>query len=259
MKIFPVLFLVFLSCTDRSVSSSAVPTIDEDHQLTGAINYPIDSWQYFLQHLPVLKGPVLDYTGKEISNQIKHSAVIDYDIGTTDLQQCADALIRLRAEYLFGQKRFSEIRFHFTSGHLYSWEDYCEGKRPVINGNQVYFINKAKSSKTHQSLRKYLDIVYTYAGTISLNKELKPETSFDIGTVVITPGSPGHCFIIIDKALNKDGENLYKLAEGYTPAQSIYVLSNLSDRQISPWYKLDKGAIHTSSYTFNSYYLKKFE
>ena len=106
---------------------------------------------------------------------------------------------------------------------------------------------------------KYLDIVYTYAGTISLAKELKVASSFDIGTIVITPGSPGHCFIITDKALNQKGEIFYKLVEGYTPAQSIYLFINPYEPEINPWYRLKKGTIQTSSYTFTNYHLKKFE
>ena len=227
--------------------------------ITDTFNYPTTSWQYFLQHLPTTQGPIVDYKGNAIANQDKHVALITYDIGTTNLQQCADVLMRLRSEYLFAQKRFSEIGFHFTSGDYYSWEDYCQGKRPAFRGNKVYFKNRTPADKTHQSLRKYLNIIYTYAGTISLNKELKPAEDFDIGTIIIQPGSPGHCCIIINKAKNKDGEILFKLAEGFMPAQSIYVLGNPHDKKISPWYKLNKGAIQTSSYTFNSYTLKKFE
>ena len=257
MKIFSFLFIIFFSCTDASLQT--FPTSSLEKKQNNISSYSPGSWQYFLQHLPVKEGPIIDYKGREIMNQGKHVAIINYDIGNTDLQQCADALMRLRAEYLFSQERFKEIGFHFTSGDYYSWEDYCKGKRPLIRGNKVYFINTRPSDKTHDAFREYLNIVYTYAGTISLTKELKPADSFDIGTIVITPGSPGHCFIIIDKAINGKEELLFMLAEGYTPAQSIYVLSNPYNKEISPWYKLEKGAIHTSSYTFNSYYLKKFE
>jgi hypothetical protein len=253
-----LLFISVLSCDNTGLSTPSNRNL-LSIKIKDSISYPINSWHYFLQHLPVSKGPVVDYKGEKISDQSKHVALINYDVGTVDLQQCADALMRLRAEYLFSQKRFSEIGFHFTSGNYYSWEDYCKGKHPIIRQNKVHFINGAPSSKTHQSLRHYLDIVYTYAGTISLSKELKPANAFDVGTVVITPGSPGHCFIIIDKVLNEKRETLFKLAEGYTPAQSMYILSNPYDEEISPWYKLKEGAIHTSSYTFNSYHLKKFE
>ena len=55
------------------------------------------------------------------------------------LQQCADALIRIRSEYLWDNNRKDEIGFKFTSGHYCSWTKYAEGYRPKINGNKVTF------------------------------------------------------------------------------------------------------------------------
>jgi len=215
-----------------------------------------DSWQYFLQHLPVVDSPVVDYTGKKVRQQFKSAGVIPYDVGKADLQQCADALMRLRAEYLFAQNQLDKIGFHFVSGQFYSFKDYCAGKKPVPSGNSVKFITSSPSERDHASLRKYLDIVYTYASTISLAKELLPAKEFEVGAVVIHPGSPGHCFIIIDEMKNSKNEKFYQLAEGYSPAQSIYVLKNGDG---TPWHQLNTGFIETASYLFSSYELKKFE
>ena len=62
-----------------------------------------NSFAEFLHNLPLKEtgSPVLDYTGTHISNQEEHIAIINYDVGTRNFQQCADATIRLRAEYLF--------------------------------------------------------------------------------------------------------------------------------------------------------------
>jgi hypothetical protein len=218
-----------------------------------------NSWSYYLQHLPEKKGPILDYKGNLISFQQKHATIIDYDIGNRDLQQCADALMRLRAEYLFTQKRYDEIHFHFTSGHDYRFSEYCNGKMPVPAGNSIRFVTVSPSATNHQSLRKYLDLIYAYAGSISLAGELKKADRFGIGTVVITPGSPGHCFIIADEAVTAAGDTVYKLVEGYTPAQSIYVLQNTLEPRLGYWHRLAKGTIHTASYYFTSYQLKTFE
>lgn len=257
---FPILILLFISCGNMPATETKLIDSQSSKIIADTSKkYDVNSWQYFLQHLPVVDNPIVDYRGRQIDYQQKHVGIIPYDVGTSDLQQCADALMRLRAEYLFQQKRFNEIGFHFVSGDYYTWDDYCRGLRPVAKGNGVKFISVASSEKDHESLRKYLDIVYNYASTISLSKELKTASDFEVGTVIIYAGSPGHCFIIIDEALNKSGEKVFKLAEGYTPAQSIYVLRNLKEEGISPWHKLKKGVIETASYRFDSYKLGKFE
>jgi hypothetical protein len=259
-KFVSVLVLLFFSCNNASVSDFRSANTKWLQVVSDTSKkFDVTSWQYFLQHLPVIDKPVVDYAGKPISYQQKHVGIIPYDVGNADLQQCADALMRLRAEYLFQQKRYNEIGFHFVSGNYYTWNDYCKGLRPVAKGSRVKFIAVSPSEKTHESFRRYLDIVYSYASTISLSKELKTANDFEIGTVVIHAGSPGHCFIIIDEAVNKAGEKVFKLAEGYTPAQSIYVLRNLNEDGVSPWYRLKKGVIETASYRFDDYKLGRFE
>lgn len=251
------LIIFVLSCTSKSSSLTGIT-----EQKSSITSLPIadeNSWSYFLQHLPEKNAPIVDYKGNIISYQQKHVAIIPYDVGNEDLQQCADALMRLRAEYLFTQKRFDEIGFHFVSGQYYTWNEYCKGLRPIAKGNSVKFITAGVTDRTHASLRKYLDIVYAYASTISLATELKNTNRFEIGTVIIHPGSPGHCFIITDEAATSSGEKVYKLVEGYTPAQSIYVVRNLQDESLSEWYRLKAGPISTASYNFNDYKMKKFE
>jgi len=255
----PFPFLVLLSGCGNTNSSTVIQSPQHSNlPLVVSKKFDDKSWPFFLQHLPVVDSPVIDYHGKPISYQQKSVGIIPYDVGKADLQQCADALMRLRAEYLFSRQRFDEIGFHFTGGQYYSWSDYCKGLRPVPSGNDIRYINSNKSDRSHESLRKYLDIVYTYAGTISLAKELKDAKDFEVGTIVIHPGSPGHCFIIIDEA-QIDGEKVFKLVEGYTPAQSIYVLRNPEEKGKSPWYRLKRGKIETASYTFEDYSLKNFE
>ncbi len=226
-------------CADSGSQPVNTNIIIEDPE---PVYYKPGSWQHFLQRLPVKNTPIEDYTGNPVSNPGKAFEIIDYDIGKRDLQQCADAIMRLRAEYLFKQKRFNEIEFHFTSGHLFTFLAYCNGIRPVVNGNQVKFIQPGQIIKpAHSALRNYLDIVYAYAGTISLAKELKKVNRLSVGTVIIKAGSPGHCFIIIDEAVTSTGEKVYKLAEGYTPAQSIYVLRNIREPQMGAWHTIHEG------------------
>lgn len=219
------------------------------------------SWPYFLQHLPTKTGTVVDYQGNAVANQSKAVMIVNYDVGNKDLQQCADALIRLRAEYLFSAHRLHEIAFHFTSGHLYTFDAYCKGLRPSVNGNQVSFPPfSTPCEPSHAALRRYLDIVYTYAGTISLARELHETDTIAVGTVIILPGSPGHCMLVVDEATTPGGEKMYKLAEGYSPAQSIYILRNAANPGVHAWQPLKAGhTIETASYSFYNYQLGSFE
>jgi hypothetical protein len=225
-----------------------------------------NSFAEFLQNLPLAPAgsPILDYAGNPISNQSEHIAIINYDVGTKDLQQCADATIRLRAEYLFKQQRYDEIGFHFTSGDFFKWTDYADGMRPIINGNTVSFSKIANADNSYSAFRKYLDVVYNYAGTISVNRETEKVTSNDdisSGDIIITPGSPGHAVMIVGCAKDKHNNKVYLLAESYMPAQSIHVLTNPFESGINPWYQLDlnSGSIETARYTFSTANIKRFK
>lgn len=211
-----------------------------------------DSFGYFTEHFPLKKygSPILKYDGTPIATQNLHEAIFDIDTGNKDLQQCADAVIRLRAEYLWKQKRFDEIQFHFTSGDLFSWNQYKNGVRAFVNGNSVSFRTTENPDDSYDNFRKYLDVIFNYAGTISLNKETKPiakNSDLKTGDILITPGSPGHVVFIAGVCKNSDGQKLYLLGEGFTPAQSIHVLKNPFDTSISPWYNLDVEADETKT------------
>lgn len=200
------------------------------------------TWAAYLQEFPLLPNgtKVLEYSGKPISDQKSHVAVLDLDVGSKDLQQCADAIIRLRSEFLWKKGQKDQISFEFTSGHRFHWKDYAKGLRPEVKGNKVNFISKAGEDHSYEAFRKYLDIVFMYAGTISLHRELQNvgrKTEYQIGDVLVHPGSPGHAVIIVDKAKNNKGEAIYLLAQGYTPAQSVHVVKS-GHSGISPWFKL---------------------
>lgn len=224
------------------------------------------SFGEFLQRSEVKAdgSPILDFRQEPIGNQNEHVAVLNYDVGFSDLQQCADAVIRLRAEYLFQQKRFDEIQFHFTSGDLFRWNDYKNGFRAKVSpSNQVVFEDAAPTDSSYQNFRKYLNAVYMYAGTISLNKEthkVSNNNQIKSGDILVTPGSPGHAVMIVGRAKNKAGNILYLIAEGYTPAQSIHIITN-PFAGTNPWYSLDvnKHPTITARYVFSQTNIRTFE
>ena len=91
-----------------------------------------NSFASYLRRLPLQPegSKVLLYNGETKRNQLPAYAVVDLDIGKRDLQQCADAVIRLRAEYLYGQKQYAAIHFNFTNGFNAEYTKWAKGNHP---------------------------------------------------------------------------------------------------------------------------------
>jgi hypothetical protein len=223
------------------------------------------SFEEWLTRLPLKPGrpPVLLHDGREKPNQDAHYAVIDIDVGDRDLQQCADAIIRLRGEYLWAAGRYADIHFNFTSGDRADYERWREGYRPLVVGDNVSWVKSAPRNESYQTFRDYLTTVFRYAGTQSLSAELAPVPNvaqMKIGDVFIRGGLPGHAVIVVNMAERPDtGERVFLLAQSYMPAQDIHLLKNPTDPHLSPWYPLAFGnRLRTPEYTFRRDELKRF-
>ncbi len=217
--------------------------------------YPKGSFQEYLRNYKLKKygAPIINYDSTKYFAQHWHDAILEVPVPANGLQQCADALIRIRAEYLWETNRKDEIGFNFTSGHYCSWKKYSEGFRPKIQGNKVTFHKTAAANDSKSSFYKYLNLIYTYAGTLSLYTELPKIKVEDvtIGDMLVKPGTPGHIEIIVDELVNDQGEKLFLLAQGNTPAQNVHLLKNFEETSISPWYRFKKSeAVYTPSYHF---------
>lgn len=223
-----------------------------------------DSWAWWLRRMQLKPGrnEVHLYDGSLKANQDVHHAVLDIPVGSRDLQQCADAVMRLRAEYLYSRKADSAISFKFTSGDACPWSRWVGGQRPQIAGNKVNWVGGSSKGRDYPSFQAYLSKVFTYAGTASLAKELHAVTNpadLQIGDVWIQGGFPGHAVIIMDVAERAGGERVFLLAQSYMPAQDIHILRNPNDPDLSPWYSL-KGQrqLVTPEWTFGLGDLKRF-
>lgn len=204
---------------------------------------------------------VLYYDGREKNKKDVYDSVFDVDIGDRDLHQCADAIMLLRAEYLYSLELYDKIHFNFVSGFKAEYSQWMEGYRIKVDGNNVSYYKATDPSNTYASFRKFMDMVFAYSGTLSLDKELENVKLEDmqIGDVFIVGGSPGHAVIVVDMAENEAGEKIFMLAQSYMPAQQTQLLINPIDKSISPWYKL-KGEeqLVTPEWTFDWDKLKRF-
>ena len=198
----------------------------------------------YLQNLPLKShgSQVRHFDGTLKYNTSAYCAVVDLPLKGNANHQCADAVMRLRAEYLFSQKRYSEIEFLYVSGKKSNYLSYLGGKTP-----------------TADNLWSYMCGVFCYANTYSLNKQLKSKNTDDlqIGDVFIIGGFPGHTVIVVDKCVNDKGEVKFMLAQSYMPAQDIQIL--VGDDGQSPWYDLNFGEyLYSAEYTFSKNDLKAF-
>jgi hypothetical protein len=226
--------------------------------------YSIGSFENYLRNykLKPFGSKIINYDNSEYFWQRGHIGILEVPVPKNGLQQCADALIRIRSEYLWDNDRKDEIGFKFTSGHYCSWAKYAEGYRPKINGNKVTFSKTANANTSKDNFYRYLNLIYMYSGTLSLYNELKSIDAKDlkIGDMLIKGGSPGHIVILADEVVNDRGEKLFLLFQGNTPAQSVHLVKNLEDSTISPWYHLEDGAvIAVSNYTFGSAKFVRFK
>jgi hypothetical protein len=180
------------------------------------------------------------YNGSLKKNQSAQFAVLDIAVGKKDLQQCADAVMRLRAEYLFDLKRYTEIVFKDNNGKPYAW--------------------KGGDDKTR--FADYLENVFACCGTASLEKQLKPVMDMQAiqpGDVFVKGGFPGHAMIVVDVAVSKDGRKIFMLAQSYMPAQDIHIVKNPGNEILSPWYEAGEEAmIITPEWKFKQNQLYKW-
>lgn len=205
-----------------------------------------NSYAYFLTNLDLKteNNKVYLYNGELKHNQNAQFAVLKIDIGKRDLQQCADAVMRLRGEYLFSQKKYNDLHFNFLS-----------------DGKARYFKSYAKGNLSYKNFRKYMNYIFAYANTASLKNELhkvKSINNIKIGDVFIQKGKPfGHAITVMNIAINKNNEKVFMLSQSYMPAQDIHILLNPTDKENSPWYKAT-DLIITPEWTFKAEDLCRF-
>ncbi|MBQ7359600.1 MAG: DUF4846 domain-containing protein [Lachnospiraceae bacterium] len=198
--------------------------------------------------------PVILYDGDEKWNQDAHVAVFELPIEAKDLQQCADSVMRVYAEYFWATEQYDKIEFHFTNGFLASYNKWREGYRISVDGNDVSWKKSAEYDASYETFVKYLRMVFAYAGTLSMEQESeKIEVSEAyVGDVVLKGGSPGHVVLVVDVCENEQGERAFLLAQGYMPAQEFHVLKNPLHEK-DPWYYEGEisGDIETPEYYFS--------
>nr|WP_240360101.1 DUF4846 domain-containing protein [Pyxidicoccus caerfyrddinensis] len=207
------------------------------------------SFGAWLRGLPLRPNgaPVRHFRGGEVlaGDDARLAAVAELDVGTANLQQCADSVIRLHAEWLWSSNQRERIAYRFTSGDAAAWPRYAAGDRAKVSGSKVAWVRSAKADSSRAAFRAYLDLVFTYAGTMSLEPLKKRPSRDDVraGDFFVLGGSPGHAVLVLDVAANPEGRRVALLGQGFMPAQDFHVLSPGGDD--APWFPLDGDTVAT--------------
>ena len=102
------------------------------------INWERNSFGAWLRNIPLKHDPrIYLFNGRLRDNQSTHFAVLDIPVGDKDLQQCADAIMRLRAEYFLNQDNIDSIRFKATDGTDLSFAKWMKGDRYRLKGARL--------------------------------------------------------------------------------------------------------------------------
>ncbi len=203
--------------------------------------------QYIIQ-LPLKKwgSSALYYDGTAKNNPNVYLSVFRLPIGNKDLHQCADACMRLRADFLYQKKQFSKIKFNY-----------------LADNKPRYYLDFAKGDYSSVKYWQYLEQVFSYANTASLHAELPMVTSINnvkVGDILLEKKQPfGHAVMVVDMIENTSGKKLMLLAQSYMPAQEIQILKNPTNAALSPWYELEEGNIVTPEWTFNHTHWKTWD
>ena len=255
----------FLTLNSALISKEGKTVIERIKTPPGFERAALDtnSFGYFLRNSKLLAhgSPVKLHDGTNKWNQNIHAAVLDVSVGKKDLQQCADAVMRLRADFLWNKKKYTEISFNFTNGFKADYIRWANGERIKVDGNKVSWYNGAAKDYSYENFLKYLERVFMYAGTLSLEKQLQKRElkELTVGDVFIRGGSPGHAMIVVDVAINKKGDKIFLLAQSYMPAQSIHIVKNNQNSNLSPWFKVsEETKLYTPEWIFEWNQLKRW-
>lgn len=202
-----------------------------------------DGFAKYLRSLPLKKtgSKVQLFTGGDARFQSLNYAVVDIPM-LSNYEQCADMCMRLRGEYLYGV------------GRPVSFND--------VNGNRMTF-----SGGSRKDFEKFMRMVYGVASTFSMSRELKTRPLCEVqpGDVFVYAGvdrgqKMGHAVMVVDVAEDSDGNRIFMLAEGATPARECHLVRNWFNPILSPWFKMDKDAsfVQLSPFTYKAKELRKW-
>lgn len=202
---------------------------------------PDGSFGAWLRGLPLAAAgtPVRTFRG-DVLREASHpniAGVAALDVGKGDLQQCADSIMRLHAEWRWSRGDRA-VSYRAASGAELPFARWSRGERVVAHGNALAWELTGKPGADHANFRKYLDTVFNWANTVALARDAARTSLEQLrpGDFFILPGNPGHTVLVLDLARAPDGRRAVLLGQGFMPAQSFHILKSSPGEA---WFAID--------------------
>jgi hypothetical protein len=167
------------------------------------------------------------------------AGVVAIDIGSSDLQQSSDVIVRLHAEYLWSRGERDKISYLSATKlnmPLSRWE---KGQRLIPNGATVFWAVKGKPAEvSHAEFRKYLDAIFNWANSTSLSPrstQVADPKQLVAGDFFLQSESPNHVAVVLDIAEKPSGERVALLGQARNPTESIHVVR---PGKATPWFSV---------------------
>lgn len=226
-----IVWALCLGC-NATPTPEAVParTVEQIATPAGFTRVPLEDgtfgdWLRGLELEPV-DTPVRMWDGRESLNQRWHERVVRLSI-LSRWQECADSVIRLRAEWATQHGTF---RFH---------------------GSDLWY------GMSRAAFERGLRGLFATTGTYNLEHELARPADLQVGDVLVFGGSPGHAVLVMDEARDPQGRRVVLLGNGFMPARSFYLVRTGG----SPWHRvedLDAGMRVEPGYQFTWKHVRRF-
>lgn len=188
------------------------------------------SFGAWLRTLPLAaeKTPVVSHKGDVVSrgDDPYVAAVFALDVGSTDLQQSSDVVVRLHAEWQWSTGE-REISYKSATGFEMPLARWQKGERIIAVGTSFGWAPREKAAKPdHADFRRFLDTVFAFGNSQSLATTTTPVDAADVapGDFFVHTGSPSHALVVLDIANKPEGPKLALLGQALSPPESPHVI-----------------------------------
>lgn len=191
------------------------------------------SFAEWLRGLPLAQAgtPVRNNSGEIVfsGDDDYVAAVVAIDVGVGDLQQSADVIVRLHAEWLWSTDKPDAISYRSASKLDMPFSRWAKGQRLLASGPNVFWVVTSKPREpNYNDFRQYIDAAMLWSNNISL----AARATHVVDPAQLTPGDfflqthgKGHAALVLDVAQKPTGERVALLGRALqSPAQSLHVM-----------------------------------